>query len=131
MTMDFPLPEKTPLNEPYWNGLAAGQLLFQRCGACGHAWLPPREECPRCLAAHWSWTPAAGGGKLVSWVVFRHAYHPAFADRVPYTVAIVELDEGPRLITNIVSPEGCAADRRVALAIEEEHGVALARFRLV
>jgi uncharacterized OB-fold protein len=68
----------------------------------------------------------------VSWVIYHHVYHEAFKARLPYNVALVELDEGPRLLTNIVNPEiGIAAERPVRLTIEDEHGVALARFALV
>lgn len=125
---EYPLPEVTPLSEPYWAALGQGHLAFQRCG-CGHAWLPPREECPRCLAADYTWERAGGDGRLLSWVVYRTAYHPAFKDRLPYVVAVVELDEGPRLITNIVpSASALAIDMPVRLAIERENGFALARF---
>jgi len=129
--MNFPLPEETPLSQPYWNALKAGRLTFQRC-RCGHAWLPPRAECPECLAAEWEWVQASGKGRVISWVIYHHAYHEAFKERLPYNVALVELDEGPRLITNIVNPEaGMKAERPVTLKIEDEHGVALARFALV
>ena len=128
--MDFPLPEETPLSQPYWDALRQGRLTFQRC-RCGHAWLPPRAECPECLAAEWDWTQASGQGRVISWVIYHHAYHEAFKERLPYNVALVELDEGPRLITNIVNPDaGIAAEKPVALKIEDEHGVALARFAL-
>ena len=128
--MSFPLPDETPLSRPYWDALRQGRLTFQRC-RCGHAWLPPRAECPECLAAEWDWAQASGKGRVISWVVYHHAYHEAFKERVPYNVALVELDEGPRLITNIVNPEaGIKAERPVTLKIEDEHGVALARFAL-
>ena len=75
---------------------------------------------------------ASGKGRVVSWVIYHHAYHEAFKEQLPYNVALVELDEGPRLITNIVNPDaGIAAERPVKLQIEDEHGVALARFALV
>lgn len=121
--------EKTAVNAPYWDGLAAGALKFQACG-CGHRWLPPREACPACLRGdQWSWREAGGRARLVSWVVYHTAYHPAFADRVPYNVALVELDEGPRMITNILAPNAAlAADMRLALRIEDEGGIAVARF---
>jgi len=51
--MSFPLPEETPLSQPYWHALRQGRLTFQRCRKCRHAWLPPRAECPECLAAEW------------------------------------------------------------------------------
>jgi len=129
--MGFPLPDETPLSRPYWDSLRQGRLTFQRCRKCGHAWLPPRAECPECLAAEWDWADASGKGRVISWVVYHHAYHEAFHDRLPYNVALVELDEGPRLITNIVNPQaGIAAEKSVTLKIEDEHGVALARFAL-
>jgi uncharacterized OB-fold protein len=115
---------------PYWRALDAGRLTFPRCNRCHAAWLPPRHECPSCLEADWEWETASGAGRLISWVVYHVAYHEAFEDRIPYTVAIVELAEGPRLITNLVGPGTPAADAPVELVIERDGGLALARFRL-
>ncbi len=85
-----------------------------------------------CWKAEWQWTDASGRGRVVSWVVYHHAYHPEFKDRLPYNVALVELDEGPRLITNVVKlgNRKLAIEHPVKLCIESEHGVALARFEL-
>lgn len=128
---EVPLPEVTPLTQPYWDGLAQGELRHQRCAGCGHAWLPAREECPHCLSAEVAWEPAGGGGRIISWVVYHTAVHPSFADRLPYNVAVVELDEGPRLITNINAPEDqLAIERAVVLSIEQESGVSVPRFGL-
>ncbi len=128
---EIPLPEVTPLTEPYWTGLAGGELRHQRCGSCGNAWLPAREECPGCLTDDWTWQPSAGRGRLISWVVYHTAPHASFAHRVPYNVAIVELDEGPRLITNILAADGdLAIERPVVLQIEQESGFSVPRFRL-
>src|SRR5215218_5489245 len=99
--MSFPLPEPTPLSQPYWDALKSGRLTFQRCRTCNYAWLPPRAECPECLASEPEWTEASGKGRVISWVIYHHAYHEAFKDKLPYNVVLVELDEGPRLITNI------------------------------
>ena len=126
-----PPPERNPLNTPYWDSLAAGALSFQRCSHCGHAWLPVRAECPHCLGAEWGWEQAAGGAKLISWVVYHTAFHPAFAGRLPYTVAVVELDEGPRLISNVVGLDAgrpLAIEQRLRLVIEDESGTAVPRF---
>lgn len=126
-----PGPERDALNTPYWDSLAKGVLSFQQCNACQHAWLPARNECPHCLVDDWRWMPAAGGAKLISWVVYHLAYHPAFANRLPYTVAVVELDEGPRLISNLVKPgdpEALKIDQRLRLVIEDESGMAVPRF---
>jgi uncharacterized protein len=126
-----PGPERDALNTPYWDSLAHGALTFQRCNSCGHAWLPPRSDCPGCLSADCVWEKAAGGAKLISWVVYHVAFHPAFANRLPYNVAVVELDEGPRLISNVVGvKDACALkiDQRLQLVIEDEGGTAVARF---
>lgn len=132
--MSFPEPEITPLNKPYWDGLKEGELRFQRCNSCGNRWLPARESCPKCLAVDAEWCPASGRGKILSWVVYHTAYHDAFAGRVPYDVTLVELEEGPRLLTNIVNGERGARlriDAAVTLKIEQEGDLALARFELV
>jgi uncharacterized OB-fold protein len=124
-----PTPEINDLNRPYWDELARGALTFQRCRACRWAWLPAREECPNCLADDWSRECAAGGASLVSWVVYHHAYHPAFVARLPYTVAVVQLDEGPRLISNVAGDAAALKiDQRLALRIEQESGMAVPRF---
>jgi uncharacterized OB-fold protein len=119
--------------DAYWRMLGEGRLRFQRCARCGNAWLPPREDCPSCWSPEWRWEEASGRGKLVSWVIFHTAFHEAFEKRLPYNVAVVELAEGPRLITNIVNLEGSeedVIDRPVSLVIETDHERALPRFRL-
>ncbi len=129
-----PAPERDALNTPYWDSLARGELSYQHCNACGHAWLPARSECPNCLAADSRWQAAAGGAKLISWVVYHIAYHPALANRLPYAVAVVELDEGPRLISNVIGvddAETLKIDQRLHLVIEDESGTAVPRFRPV
>ena len=126
-----PAPERNELNAPYWDALAQGNLAFQRCTPCGHAWLPPRSECPTCLADNYHWEKACGNARLVSWVTYHIAYHPAFKDRLPYTVAVVELGEGPRLISNVVGIDDAPAltiDQRLRLVIEREGGTAVPRF---
>ena len=120
-------------NRPYWSALAEGRLVFQHCRACGHDWLPPRPNCVACLSSDHEWRAGSGHGRIVSWVVYHKAYAPHLAERLPYSVAIVELAEGPRLLTNIVnSPDGrgLSEDAVVELAIEEDFGRALPRFRL-
>ena len=131
--MSFPAPEITDLNRPYWDGLATGVLRHQHCSTCSNNWLPARDACPNCLAPDPVWTAASGRGRIVSWVVYHKAYHDAFADRVPYDVTLVELDEGPRLLTNIVDGDAGRAlsvGAPVELTIEREGDLALARFRL-
>ena len=126
----FPAPEPTELSAPYWRALDEGRLTFQKCAACANAWLPARGECPRCLARESSWQTASGRARLVSWVVYHHGYHPYYAERLPYNVAVVELEEGPRLISNIIAGEqSLRIDMPLTLAIQREAGAALARFK--
>jgi len=125
-----PVPEIDSINEPHWLGLKSGVLRYQAC-ACGHSWLPPRAFCPHCLGADWAWREASGKGKIVSWVVYHTAYHPAFKDKLPYNVAIVELEEGPRLITNILDAnDRLSVDAQVRLEIDTSRETPLAQFRL-
>ena len=128
------LPEAGPLLGAYRDSLADGTLSFQRCARCSNAWLPPRDACPGCLSPEWGWEAASGRGRVLSWVVYHRAYHPAFAERVPYNVAVVELDEGPRLVTNILgveAGEGLEIEMPVALEAETEGDVPVARVRRV
>jgi uncharacterized OB-fold protein len=132
--MEFPMPEITALSAPYWEALKAGKLLYQACRACGNHWLPARDACPRCLAPEPVWEEASGRATLVSWVMYHTAYHDAFKSRLPYVVACVELEEGPRMLTNLVGPgwDGpLSLDAALLLRIEREGELALARFRLV
>ena len=131
--MSYPVPEITELARAHWDGLAAGELRFQHCTNCENSWLPAKERCPRCLAETVTWEVSSGKGRIISWVVYHVAYHEAFKAKLPYNVTIVELDEGPRILTNIVdtSPVGqLTIGAAVELVIEYEGEQALARFRL-
>ncbi|MEL3891432.1 Zn-ribbon domain-containing OB-fold protein [Ferrovibrio sp. MS7] len=132
--MSFPQPDIMPLSAPYWDGLKQGKLLFQQCRACGNRWLPARDACPNCLKREAEWVESSGRGRIVSWVVYHVSYNDAFKDRVPYDVTLVELDEGPRLLSNIVNGDAgrkLSLHASVALQIEHEGDLALARFKLV
>ncbi len=127
----MPAPPINELTRPFWDALKdEGTLTFQRCKACGHAWLPARSDCPNCLGDQWAREPSKGLGTLVSWVVYRHAYHPAFESRLPYTVAVVQLDEGPRMISNVVGADAGSLriDQRLRLAAEAEVDFTVPRF---
>ena len=125
----LPQPEITTANKPYWDALHMGQLMYQCCPSCGACWLPARTLCPTCLKSGVVWRPAEWSGKLVSWVVFHVAYHEAFKDKVPYNVALVELKEGPRLISSVLaSSQELYGDAPLRLKIETEDGIALPRF---
>ncbi len=97
-----PLPIITPDNAPFWEGCRNGQLLLQRCQACSAWRYPPAPMCPRCASVEAAWTPTSGKGHIHSFVIYRRAFHPAYAEKVPYAVALVELDEGVRLVLRVV-----------------------------
>jgi hypothetical protein len=127
---DFPKPDPSEAGRPFWQALREGALTFQRCDACHQAWLPARSHCPHCLSDEWHREHANGRARLISWVVYRMAYHPAFAHRLPYIVAVIELDEGPRMISNVIQakPESLHLDMALSLVIENESGVSVPRF---
>jgi uncharacterized protein len=109
------IPAVTDLTKPYWDNARAGRLVTQRCRACGRIWHPPLPACPHCHSTDIGWREVRGDGTVYTYTVVRHATHAALADRVPYVVAIVELTEGPRLVTGIT---GCApGDVRVGMAV--------------
>ena len=95
------LPAATSLSQPYWDGARDGKVLFQECGRCRTRWHPPMPLCPECHSTDIEWRAAAGGGTISTYTVVHHPTHPAFQDQVPYVVAVVELDEGPRIVTNV------------------------------
>lgn len=97
-----PLPVPTSASQPYWDAARRHELALQHCDACGKVWFPPAELCPECLSNAFTWKPVSGRGTLFSYVVYHRPYHPGFKNELPYNVSIVELDEGPRLVTNVV-----------------------------
>jgi uncharacterized OB-fold protein len=100
--IEKPLPAVTEDGAPYWDGCRQGELRAQRCSACHrHRW-PPSILCPHCLADGGEWVKLSGRGTIYSFIVVHRPQHPAFFDDVPYNVAIVELEEGIRLHTNII-----------------------------
>jgi uncharacterized OB-fold protein len=104
MPYERPVPKPNPDTEPFWKGCKEHQLRFQKCEDCGHVRWPPSIICPTCYSRETDWIVAGGKGKIFSFAVYHHAYHPAFKNDLPYVVAIVELEEGPHLLTNII---GC------------------------
>ena len=98
MTYSKPIPVPTDESKPFWEATKRGQLLLQRCSECGAYRFPPTLLCTECTATGYQWQPVSGKGRIYSYVVFHQAYHPAFAADLPYAVACIELDEGPRLM---------------------------------
>jgi uncharacterized OB-fold protein len=114
--IEKPLPRPTEDTAPYWEAAHKGELRMQKCLDCGHVRFPPSLLCARCLSERCEWVKLSGRGKVYSWIVIHQSQHPAFNADTPYNVAIIELDEGPRLHTNLV---GCAnEDIRIGMPVE-------------
>jgi hypothetical protein len=103
-----PAPPATELTEPFWAGGLSGELRLQQCANCGHIRYPVSTICPVCWSADCDWTPLSGRGTVQSHIVFERAYHEAWAGQVPYVVALIELDEGPVLVSNVVGVQPSA-----------------------
>jgi uncharacterized protein len=102
-----PLPRPTPVSAPYWEAARRHELAIQRCASCQRHVFYPRLNCPACGSQQLDWVTASGRGTVYTYTIARRPTHPAFAGRTPYVIAIVELEEGPRMTTNIV---GCDPD---------------------
>lgn len=130
--VEKPLPRASEDSAPFWEAACKGELRMQRCGDCGHVRFPPSLLCARCLSEHAEWVKLSGRGTVYSWIVVHQSQHPAFNADVPYNVAIIELEEGPRLHTNII---GCSNDQihigmPVAVAFQKVNDdTALVKFR--
>ncbi|MDQ1692174.1 MAG: uncharacterized protein QOD87_2282 [Pseudonocardiales bacterium] len=112
------VPEESELTAPYWASAQLGRVALQRCLDCGLVWHPPAPSCPAGAAHRIEWFESSGRGRLYSYTVVEHAVHPAVIGALPYLLALVALDEGPRLICNLVSadPSNLSADLPVTLS---------------
>ena len=114
-------------DEYFWAGVAAGRLLGRRCAACDYLQHPPSPMCPRCGSVDWVVTDLAGTGSVYSWVVSRHPSQPDEDARI---VALIELDEGVRMVSNLRDVElaGIYPGLRVEVGFPEVDGVKLPQF---
>jgi uncharacterized protein len=117
-----PIPQPTPETRHFWEGTRAGELRLQRCDACAQVYFPPRPFCPKCASRDVSVFRASGRAKLYSYVI-NQRNHPAFEG--PYSIAVVQLDEGPRMMTNIVdcpqTPEALVLDMPLEVTFEPQN----------
>jgi len=126
-------PKPTPETQHFWDGTKAGELRLQRCDACANAYFPPRPFCPACASRKVSVFKASGKAKLYSYVI-HHRPVPGFTP--PYAIAVVELDEGPRMMSNIVdcpqTPVALELDMKLEVAFEKlDDNITLPLFRPV
>ena len=133
MTASHPgrmIPDPIGLNAELYAHWAHGELRFQRCADCG-AWRhPPRYLCAQCGSTRFTWEPSAGRGRVFTWTITHRAVDPAFEP--PYAIVVVELDEGPRLVGNMVGIEPAALELDLEVVVELEavsDTIALVTFR--
>jgi uncharacterized protein len=115
---DLPTPDAE--TQPFWDAAKEHTLLLRRCADCGKAHFYPRRFCPSCWSADVSWEAAGGGATLYTWSVVYANDLPPFGERVPYVAAVVDLDEGPRMMTNVVDcePDALQVGMKLTVAFE-------------
>lgn len=127
------VPAPTPETAEFWAGTLAGELRIQQCNSCGKYYFYPRPFCRHCQSRDVEWRKVSGNGRLISYVINQRPLPPADPAE-PQVIALVELDEGPRMLTNIVGvapePENLPLDSRVKVAFEARGDQALPVFHL-
>ena len=103
--MEKPVPVPTPQTQPFWDALAEGRVELQHCGSCEQYIYYPRTHCPGCLTRDLEWRELSGNGVVHTYTVARRPTAPPWSEDVPQLIAVVELDEGPRLTTELVNVE--------------------------
>jgi uncharacterized OB-fold protein len=125
------VPVPTPETRPFFDGCAAGQLRIQRCIDCERPYFYPRPVCPHCGSARVEWFTASGDATLYSYVI-SHRPAPGFEAEAPYAIAVVQLAEGPRMMTSIVglsnTPEALELDMPLRVRFEQRGDVSIPVF---
>lgn len=128
-TLSKAAPKPTPETAPYWDGASAGELRIQRCRTCSQAYFYPRPYCPHCGSADVAWFVASGRATLASYIISEREA-PGF--EAPYVIAIVQLEEGPRMMSNIVgvepTPETLVLDMALKVTFEDRGDVVVPVF---
>jgi uncharacterized protein len=127
-----PIPVPTVETAPYWEGCRQHQLRIQRCCACGQYQFFPRLYCAKCFGQLIEWVNSSGRAKVLSFTIVRRPVSPAFAREVPYVVALVTLEEGPQMMTNIVecAPEDVRIDMPVEVVFDDwTETISIPKFR--
>jgi uncharacterized OB-fold protein len=104
-TNEKPLPVLTNLNRPYFEGTKLHELRLQKCDQCGYVRFPVSTHCPKCLGGKASWIKASGRGRVWSFIVMHQKYFKAFAEDLPYNCAMVQLEEGPIMMSTIIDTD--------------------------
>ena len=127
----YPLPQPGLFTAPFWEACQREALEVSVCKSCDHLFLPGGPVCPRCWSDDLRTRCVSGHGEVYSYAIYRRTYHPAIP--APYVVAIIELDEGVRMVSNVIScvPEAVNIGMRVQVVFTQEAGFTLPRFQPV
>lgn len=117
----LPGPTVTPTSRYFWDSTAEHRLMYQRCAECQAAVFPPRGHCPACWSTSLRWQESRGYGVIAAWAVVHRPGHPAFAPLAPYLLALVDLDEGFRLLSRVVDPDAENVPVGAAVQVTWEH----------
>jgi len=130
----LPLPVSNADSLPYWSAARERRLLIRKCNACESLHFMPRYLCPVCWSDQLEWIDSKGSGSVHSFTIIRRAPMSAFGARVPYVVALIELDEGPRMMANVLGEDALSVGigDRVSVTFEDRgDGAMLAQFKRV
>jgi uncharacterized OB-fold protein len=123
----FDVPEADAFTRTYWEAAAQGRLLIRRCADCARPHHYPREFCPHCWSENVTWENASGRATLYTWSVVHRNDLPPFGQRVPYVAAVVDLAEGPRMMTEIVECEATALRAGMPVEVTFRDGIPVFR----
>ncbi|MFJ5264380.1 Zn-ribbon domain-containing OB-fold protein [Streptomyces sp. NPDC088387] len=119
----YDVPEPDAFTRVYWDAAAEGRLLIRHCGACDRSHHYPREFCPYCWSDEVTWIRATGRATLYTWSVVHRNDLPPFGTRTPYVAAVVDLTEGPRMMTELVTPTPTTLHAGMPLEVHFREGV--------
>lgn len=126
---DKPLPVIDALTKGFWDLAKARRLAAQVCDACGDVHFPASPVCPKCLGEDQAWRPVSGRGRLESWVEYHRAYWPGFVAELPYRVCLIQLEEGPLLVSNLVGEPAEVGDAVQVVFEDVTDEITLPKFR--
>ena len=111
MTTEYSKPLPRPVNpeltRPFWDAAKRNELVLPNCRTCANVFFYPREVCPNCLSSDLEWVTVSGKGRVYSYTIIHQPVNPNFREDAPYIYAMIQLDEGPRMVSNLID---CAND---------------------
>ncbi len=120
MNLERPLPDLSGVSAPFWRAARAHQLVAPKCQSCGRVFFYPRAVCPFDWSSDIEWLALSGRGVIYTYTVVRQAAHPAFAERVPYVLALIDLAEGIRIMSQVAAhPDAIRIGMPVVVRFED------------